>query len=165
MTMRSPILASLLALVFLAGCAAVIDDGSRKERAPDREDRPVVSPATPAEEPERRRSGSKLSPAAASLLATAEGYLRGGEPDQAISLSQRAHRISPDSAEVYYSLARAHKAKAELSRAEQFALRGVALAGDQEKLEQQGWRLVAEIRQEAGDRAGAEEAASRVSGR
>lgn len=141
-------LAGLLPLVFLAGCAIEPAGTPQQREAPATEQEPVVS--TP-EQTERydRRSGDPLSPAAASLLASARGYLQGGQPDRALTLIQRAHGISPNAAEVYYHFAHAHQARGEYARAEQFARRGLALAGNREKLEQQGVDLLAGIRQAA----------------
>ncbi|TVP55198.1 MAG: hypothetical protein EA349_09890 [Halomonadaceae bacterium] len=141
-------LVGLLALVLLAGCAIELAETPEQREAPREQEAPVVTvPDEPA--PHERRSGDALSPAAASLLASARGFLQGGQPDRALSLIQRAHGISPNAAEVYYHFAQAHQARQEYDRAEQFARRGLALAGNREKLERQGAELLAGIRHAA----------------
>lgn len=157
-------LTGLAMALVLAGCSAIEPMGSPREEEPDssgetREQAPAEEQVrqprdeTPRETPpEERRSGDALSPAAASLLSSARGFLQGGDPDRALSLIQRAHGISPNAAEVYYHFARAHQARQEYARAEQFARRGLTLAGDRDSLHRQGEQLLADIRRAAGGR-------------
>ncbi|MDX1589179.1 MAG: tetratricopeptide repeat protein [Oleiphilaceae bacterium] len=154
--------AGLLLALLLAGCSAIepmqppeerpSGEVSPEETAP--ESASETRPVPPERAPQERRSGDALSPAAASLLATARGFLQGGDPDRALTLIHRAHGISPNAAEVYYHFARAYLARREYQRAEQFAGRGLALAGDRDSLHRQGEQLLAEIRQAGASRTG-----------
>lgn len=151
----------LLMLLLLAGCATPTDIS--REEAPETVAEPEPEDEAVAEERARRMTGGELSPVAANLLASSKGLLDGGEPDAALNLAQRAHRISPDAAEVYYRIGEIHMTRGDYGRAEQFVLKGIGKAGNDEALQRSGWELLVDIRENEGDMAGAREAQERAS--
>lgn len=181
--------AGLLALTLaLAGCASpggsiyVPAGGSSRgvEEAPEpprtspreeetRTERKSGQPSEPVSEPEQRGtspsyqdSGDQLSPAAQSLIRQAEGYLAQGDPAAAVAQLERAQRIAPRSAEVYFKLSEAYVAQDQLGSAEQFTLKGLSLAGSDARLQRAGWLLLADIRRARGNVAGADQAEQRA---
>ncbi|KAA0873655.1 tetratricopeptide repeat protein [Nitrincola tapanii] len=71
---------------------------------------------------------------------------------------ERALRIAPREAEVYYQLADVKRQLGQFLDAEQVALRGVGVAEGQRQELRRLWILISQIRSEAGDLAGAEDA-------
>ena len=164
--MNATVPRSFLALVMVltVGCATPPDERDRPSEE-DVVDVEEVEAPEPDEEPEppRRDTGGELSPAASSLLSTARGLLRGGDADGALNLVERAQRISPDAAEVYFMLGQVHRERGDLGRAEQFVLKGITQAGNNAELQKRGWSLLVGIREDDGDEAGARQAEERVS--
>lgn len=181
--------AGLLALTLaVAGCASpggsiyVPAGGSSRdvEEAPEpprtspreeetRTERKSEQPPEPAPEPDRRTSspsyqdsGDQLSPAAQSLIRQADGYLAQGDAAAAVAQLERAQRIAPRSAEVYFKLSEAYVALDQLGSAEQFTLKGLSLAGSDARLQRVGWLLLADIRRARGNVAGADQAEQRA---
>ncbi|KAA1170697.1 tetratricopeptide repeat protein [Marinobacter salinexigens] len=113
--------------------------------------------------PSYRDAGESLSPAALSLVNEAEGYLQRGDTSSAISRLERAQRIAPRSAEVYFKLSEAYVANDQLGTAEQFTLKGLSVAGNDTRLQRAGWMLLADIRRARGNVAGADQAEARAS--
>lgn len=122
---------------------------------------PVTPPAATA--PSYRDSGDSLSPAALSLVREADRLLDQGNAPAAITKLERAQRIAPRSAEVYFKLSEAYVQSQQLGRAEQFALKGLSLAGNNTGLQRAGWILLADIRRARGNVAGATEAEAKAS--
>lgn len=179
---------ALGAFLAMAGCASgpgsiyVPIGGGEAPRAPEP---PRTSTSEPEEEPvwrkseqpeeepavvEERRdtapsyqdSGESLSPAAKSLVNEADNLLAQGNTSGAISRLERAQRIAPRSAEVYFKLSEAYVAAGNLGSAEQFTLKGLSLAGDNARLQRAGWLLLADIRRARGNVAGADQAEARA---
>ncbi|MDX1634430.1 MAG: tetratricopeptide repeat protein [Marinobacter sp.] len=129
-----------------------------------------LPPAEQAEEPQAPQSsapsyqeqGEPLSPAASSLVSKAEGQLTAGDVQGAVSTLERAQRISPRSAEVYYKLSQAYVRMDNFAKAEQFTLKGLSLAGNNTRLQRAGWMLLADIRRANGNTAGANQAEARA---
>lgn len=113
--------------------------------------------------PSYRDAGDKLSPAALSLVREADTLLSNGDAQGAIVRLERAQRIAPRSAEVYFKLSEAYVAGNKLGPAEQFTLKGLSLAGSDARLQRSGWRLLADIRRARGNVAGANQAEKRAS--
>jgi len=178
---------ALGAFLALAGCASgpgsiyVPVGGGEQTRAPEPprtstsepEEAPVWRKSEQPEEPrvvdEQRDtapsyqdSGESLSPAAQSLVREAENLLAQGNTSAAISRLERAQRIAPRSAEVYFKLSEAYVAVGQLGSAEQFTLKGLSLAGDSTRLQRAGWLLLADIRRARGNVAGADQAEARA---
>ncbi len=175
----------LAGLLALAGCASgpggsIYVPAGGASRAPEppqtAEDRdePQVwrkSEQTEAQEPEQaqrsnkpsyRDAGDDLSPAALSLVREADNLLKSGDTQGAIVRLERAQRIAPRSAEIYFKLSEAYVAGNKLGPAEQFTLKGLSLAGNDTRLQRAGWLLLADIRRARGNVAGANQAEARA---
>lgn len=130
----------------------------RKSEQPD-----VREPEAPAtRSPSYRESGDELPAAAVSLIRDADQRLRQGDSAGAIARLERAQRIAPRSAEVYFKLAEAYVEGDNLGAAEQFTLKGLSLAGNDARLQRSGWLLLADIRRARGNVAGANQAETRA---
>jgi len=144
------------------------DTQSEESEAPvwRKSEQPDAAPE--AEEPSRssspsyRETGDGLSPAALSLVREADQLLAQGNVSAAIARLERAQRIAPRSAEVYFKLSEAYVAGKQLGSAEQFTLRGLSLAGSDSRLQRAGWLLLADIRRARGNVAGADQAEARA---
>ncbi|MBS8242217.1 tetratricopeptide repeat protein [Marinobacter lipolyticus] len=112
--------------------------------------------------PSYQEAGDQLSPAAKSLIQQADRYLAEGNIPAAIAQLERAQRIAPRSAEVYFKLSEAYVASDQLRAAEQFTLKGLSLAGSDTRLQRSGWLLLADVRRERGNVAGANQAEERA---
>lgn len=144
---------------------------SEREAAPTRTERKSEQPSESAAEPEQelrtgspsyQEAGDQLSPAAKSLIQQADSLLAQGNAPAAIAQLERAQRIAPRSAEVYFKLSEAYVAAGQLGSAEQFTLKGLSLAGSDARLQRSGWMLLADIRRERGNVAGANQAEQRA---
>jgi predicted Zn-dependent protease len=103
-----------------------------------------------------------LPAAALTLVRDADQRLRQGDSAGAIARLERAQRIAPRSSEVYFKLAEAYVAGDNLGAAEQFTLKGLSLAGNDERMQRSGWLLLADIRRARGNVAGADQAEARA---
>ena len=165
-----------LAILLLAGCSVRFqppedDSGAEGEVS---EVEPIgkrTEDSAEAEEPSedeqptverQRESGGKVPEAARGLLASADSALEDGNDGRALDLIQRAQRIAPDAAAVYYALGRVYREKGNPARAEQFVLKGISKAGNNQELRQEGWSELAQIRARMGDQAGAADARERA---
>nr|WP_223808022.1 tetratricopeptide repeat protein [Marinobacter sp. R17] len=137
---------------------------SEPEAAPRASEQPQESPESKASKPapSYQDESEAISPAAASLVQKADVMLAEGDTRAAISQLERAQRISPRSSKVYFKLAYAYKAENQLGKAEQFALKGLSLAGSDTGLQRTGWHMLADIRRASGNVAGAEQAEARA---
>lgn len=118
----------------------------------------------PASSPSYQDQGEQLSPAAASLVRQADALLAQGNAQGAVTQLERAQRIAPRSAEVYFKLSEAYVAMDQLGAAEQFTLKGLSLTGSDYRLQRAGWLLLADIRRARGNMAGADQAEARAAG-
>ncbi len=98
------------------------------------------------------------SPAVVALLETARQDSSSGNLRTAQSRLERALRIAPRDPEVYIQLADVQRRQGQFLQAEQVALKGVSVASGQSSPLRRLWNLIADIRQEAGNAAGAREA-------
>ena len=101
---------------------------------------------------------SQDNAAVLALLDTAKQESAGGDLRAAQSRLERAQRISPREPEVYYQLADVKRQLGQFMDAEQVALRGVDVASGQSGMLRRLWALISQIRTEAGDLAGADDA-------
>lgn len=138
------------------------EEETRTERKSEQPSEPVPEPDRPTGSPSYQDSGDQLSPAAQSLIRQADGYLAQGDVGAAIAQLERAQRIAPRSAEVYFKLSEAYVAKNQLGSAEQFTLKGLSLTGNDVRLQRSGWYLLADIRRARGNVAGANNAEERA---
>ena len=168
--------AGLLALsLTVAGCASgpgggsiYVPAGDRSSRDEPRVERKSEQPDQPVRQPERtapsyQDEGDALSPAARSLIQRADSLMASGETQAAVAQLERAQRIAPRSAQVYFKLSQAYVALDQLGSAEQFTLKGLSLAGSNSSLQRSGWLLLADIRRARGNVAGADQAEARAS--
>lgn len=177
----------LAALLSLAGCASgpggsiyvPAGGGSRAPEPPqtteDKEESQVWRKSEQAEsqesgqrpqrsnKPSYQDAGDELSPAALGLVREADSLLKSGDAQGAIVRLERAQRIAPRSAEIYFKLSEAYVAGNKFGPAEQFTLKGLSLAGSDARLQRAGWLLLADIRRARGNVAGANQAEERAS--
>ena len=135
--------------------------GARSDRERLSE-QPQTEPEKPAIQPGYRDQGDDLSPAAVSLIQQADQLLAQGNAGGAITQLERAQRISPRSAAVYFKLSEAYVESGNLGAAEQFVLKGLSLSGSDTRLQRSGWNLLADVRRARGNVAGADQAQSRA---
>jgi len=182
--------AVVCAVLLLAGCASGLGGGiyvpaGERPQAP----RPPLTDgaAKPADEPQvwrkseqpleptpeqkaqqqtavpgYRESGDQMPAAAAGLVKEAGTLMAQGNGAAAITRLERAQRIAPRSAAVYFKLSEVYVMTGQLGSAEQFTLKGLSLAGRDERLQRSGWLLLADIRRAKGNVAGAQQAESRA---
>ncbi len=118
---------------------------------------PEVAYAPPAEIPDQAEA-PELSPAAESLRRQAEQQRQARDYAGAAASLERALRIDQQSAYLWNRLARVRLEQGLVSQAGNLAARSNALAGDQAKLKQDNWAVIAVSRRSAGDAKGAAEA-------
>lgn len=101
--------------------------------------------------------------AVVALLDSAQQDTRGGDLRAAQNQLERALRIAPRDPQVYYQLADVQRRLGQFLQAEQVALKGVNVAGGQTAELRRLWSLIALIRSDAGNSAGAREAQQKAS--
>lgn len=147
------------------------DEAPAPPQTKDREEPRVERKSEQPEEPVRQQEysspsyqdeGDALSPAARSLIKRADSLMAAGDTQAALAQLERAQRIAPRSAEVYFKLSEAYVALDQLGSAEQFTLKGLSLAGSDSSLQRAGWLLLADIRRARGNVAGANQAEARA---
>ncbi|MCG2581319.1 MAG: tetratricopeptide repeat protein [Marinobacter sp.] len=138
------------------------EEETRTERKSEQPSEPAPERDSRTSSPSYQDSGDQLSPAAQSLIRQADAYLAQGDAGAAIAQLERAQRIAPRSAEVYFKLSEAYVAKNQLGSAEQFTLKGLSLTGNDVRLQRSGWYLLADIRRARGNVAGANNAEERA---
>lgn len=92
------------------------------------------------------------------LLIKAEKQAAKGHYEAAAGSLERAIRITPNDAELWYELARIRLRQGEIVEAEDLAVKSRTMAIGLPGLQARNWRLVAVVRQQAGDNGGAEQA-------
>lgn len=122
----------------------------------------VPPPAPPA--PVDRSPAPALPPAADGLARQAEQQRQQGDYAGAAATLERSLRIAPREAYLWNRLARVRMEQGLAGQAAQLAARSNDLAGNQENVKRDNWRIIAESRRRAGDMAGASEAEQRAGG-
>lgn len=120
------------------------------------------APPQPAPSPPLQATPQPPSPAVASLMQQAESDRRRGELEQAASRLERALRIQPNHARLWYELARIRLQQDQPGLAEELAKKSISLAAGNYQLLRRNWLLIAEARRRRGDSAGAREAERRA---
>lgn len=136
--------------------------------------RAAKSPVTPAPKPEPissepasspasgRDQGTESSNAVVALLDDAGKAGQARRFENAAASLERALRIEPENADVWYRLAVIRLLQGQHLQAEQLAMKSSQLAGNNKLLQQNNWRLIAEARRRRGDQAGAQAALRRL---
>ena len=103
-------------------------------------------------------SGQPLDGTIVALLTRANDQAAGGQYQAAAGSLERAIRIAPDDAGLWYELARIRLRQGELGEAEELAIKSRSMASGQTALQARNWRLVALVREQRGDPDGAAQA-------
>lgn len=115
--------------------------------------------STPAgQQPSSEQPASIDNAAIVALLDSARQESSQGDLRSAQTRLERAQRIAPREPEVYFQLADVKRQLGQFMDAEQVALRGVDVASGQSAQLRRLWALISQIRTEAGDLAGANDA-------
>lgn len=106
---------------------------------------PVPRPDTPpAPAPEPQRPAEPATPSS-TLLASVDQAIASGDLERAAALSERALRISPRDAYLWYRLASIRFEQRQYSEAEGFARRALSFAGSDRALTQQINQLLSQV--------------------
>lgn len=101
---------------------------------------------------------SSDSPAVIALMTHADASSKSGDLETAVSTVERALRIEPRNALLVYKLASLRLEQNKPGLAEDLAKKSALLAGDDKALKKSCWLLIADARNQQGDRYGAAEA-------
>lgn len=107
-------------------------------------------------------SGTSLSPAVGALVLSANQNAQGGDLDSAAVSIERAIRIEPRNAVLFYKLAVLRIQQSKPRLAEDLAKKSALLASDDNMLKKQSWLLIAYAREMQRDFAGAKEARAKA---
>ncbi|MEI2743705.1 MAG: tetratricopeptide repeat protein [Candidatus Competibacter sp.] len=132
---------------------------------------PVAPPprATPAAPPPRtadlppaeiNRDGNQ---AVVALLESADKYVKSNQLDKAGAALERALRIEPRNAGIWYDLAQIRLHQGQYQQAESLASKSNNLAGGNRALQSRNWKLIGSARRAIGNVSGSEEAEARAS--
>ena len=116
------------------------------------EENTTSAPATPF----------RSKPAVIALMGSARAAQRSGDLQSAQNDLQRAQRIAPRDPNIYFELADTHYQMQDYPLAEQVALKGVSLAGQDRGLLRKFWLLISEIRYASGNNTGGQQAAQQA---
>lgn len=105
---------------------------------------PAPRPSTPSPEPAPQRPSEPATPAS-TLLVSVDQAIAAGDLERAAALSERALRISPRDAYLWYRLASIRFEQRQYSEAEGFARRALSFAGNDRSLTQQINQLLSRI--------------------
>ena len=149
----------------LVGCSSVSVTPPTTSSLPT--ETPTEESADPAEsvpsspDPVPSTTDTPSNSAALLLLAQSDDLRTDGKHPQAISLVERAIRLEQRNGLLWVQLGRLNFEHGEFTRAEQYARRGIALAGATPAAKKDGWLLLADISDARGDVEGAEQIRSR----
>ena len=135
----------------------VIEKGSP---APVARDRPA--PVAPPREQAEAAAVAPQPPAVLALLEHAEQQANAGDLESAAASLERAIRINPGNAVLWYHLATVRLAQGEALQAEQLAVKSSSLAPGNRIQQARNWKLIADARRQRGDAKGASAAEQRA---
>jgi Tfp pilus assembly protein PilF len=115
-------------------------------------------------EPVSELAPNGMAPAVEALAARAEQQRQTRDYAGAAATLERALRIEPQQAYLWNRLARVRLEQGQGTQASNLAARSNALAGNQAKLKQNNWDIIATIRRQSGDIPGAVEAERKAAG-
>lgn len=133
---------------------------------PQRSDGESGSTAMPDQSQQQSQAPTTAAPQNAAIVALLQGAQQDtgrGDLNAAQNRLERALRIAPRDPQVYYQLADVQRRLGQFMQAEQVALKGVNVAVGQPAQLRRLWSLVALIRSDAGDSAGARKAQAEAS--
>jgi tetratricopeptide (TPR) repeat protein len=110
-------------LLFGSGCSTF--SGPSGESVPVEKEPEYTTVTPPPVAPKPRPAQPSASAAYQPLLDKAGQATASGDYEQALALLERAHRIDPDSAEIYLSMAKTHKASGDMAKSRATAERGL----------------------------------------
>jgi len=120
---------------------------------------PVPAQGVPAQPQPRYQTRPQAvtsqPPAVVALLGQAEAQANGGDLTAAASSLERALRIDPRNAVIWYHLATVRLEQGEPAQAEQLAVKSTSLAGGNRLQQARNWRLIAQARRAQGNPDGA----------
>jgi tetratricopeptide (TPR) repeat protein len=102
------------------------------------------------------------NPAVQSLVDRAQAATLAGRFGDAAAVIERALRIEPRNARVWYEYARVRMDQSQYRQAENLALRANSYAGENRRLRRAIWELIATTRESRGDQQGAAAARARA---
>jgi len=126
---------------------------------------PVVAAPTPLPVPsfEPLETFAPLSPAVSALALAANQNSKSGNIESATTTLERAIRIEPRNATLYYKLALLKLKKSQPRLAEDLAKKAALLASNDTQLKKHSWLLIARAREIQGDLKGGKEARAKAS--
>jgi predicted Zn-dependent protease len=96
------------------------------------------------------------------LLTQADQQSRAQQLDAASATLERALRLDPRNAELWYRLAKLRLDQRRPEQAQSLAYKSISLAGRNNRLLQMDWQLIAQAKALLGDTAGSQQAAARA---
>lgn len=126
-------------------------------------ERPVPSAVPMPRQPAPATStGVNQPPAVVALLDQAEQQANAGELESAAASLERAIRIDPRNAVLWYHLATVRLSQGESAQAEQLAVKSNSLAANNTTQQARNWRLIGQARREQHNPEGAAAAENRA---
>jgi tetratricopeptide (TPR) repeat protein len=147
----------VLILGWMTACTTVPREDSRPAPVMDRSSITPSRPDARTEEIIRSRQQAVVS-----LLDQAKQSESDGNLVRAAALYERALRIAPSDAEIWYFLAQLRYKQDDFQQAESLAQKSRVLAKDDLSLQQRNWKLIADARTRRGDSRGAEAALQKL---
>lgn len=157
--------------VLLTACAGQTMNTPAPERStqtvqPPAPSRPSTAPpgAATAPAPAKPQQPAPVSrnPAVIALLTQADQQSRAQQLDAASATLERALRLDPRNAELWYRLAKLRLDQRRPEQAQSLAYKSISLAGRNNRLLQIDWQLIAQTKALLGDTAGSQQAAARA---
>jgi len=154
-------------LLAVQGCSTTASTGAshptvieKGSPAPVARDRPA--PAVPPREQIEAPATTPQPPAVVALLEHAEQQANAGDLGSAAASLERAIRINPGNAVLWYHLATVRLAQGEALQAEQLAVKSSSLAPGNRMQQARNWKLIADARRQRSDLKGARAAEQRA---
>ncbi|WP_432823521.1 tetratricopeptide repeat protein [Trichloromonas sp.] len=164
-----PRAAAIAALLFLAGCAAKrpIYETRPAPSAPSATTAPLLLPPPSPEPPALPSSPAppakpSENTAVVALLQKSQSQSSAGQWDAASASLERALRIEPRNPALWQRLARVRLDQGDYAQAENLAAKSNSLAGSDQRLRAENWRIIGQARSKRGDQAGARAAFERA---
>jgi tetratricopeptide (TPR) repeat protein len=153
-------------LLAVQGCSTTTSTSAPRPVVEKGSSAPVTTetPAlvAPVQEKARKAAVSRQPPAVLALLEHAEQQANDGDLESSAASLERAIRINPGSAVLWYHLATLRLAQGEALQAEQLAVKSNSLAPGNTVQQARNWTLIAESRRQRGDSKGASLAGQRA---